>query len=93
MNKLFDKGEYWKYVDNVHDTRKRKDGYKEVETFKYTPKKAKSYLRVYNRKEKLKFDFSKHFVLLLFRYLTKRQLEFVDLYYFQCLSLDRISEK
>lgn len=96
MNKLFGKnGEYWKYVDNVGMIpANRKDGYKEVETFKYTPKKGKkSYLRVYNRKEKLKFDFSKHFVLLLFRYLKKRQLEFVDLYYFQCLSLDKISEK
>ena len=96
MNKLFGKnGEYWKYVDDVGMIpANRKDGYKEVETFEYTPKKGKkSYLRVYNRKEKLKFDFSKHFVLLLFRYLKKRQLEFVDLYYFQCLSLDKISEK
>jgi len=96
MNKLFGKnGEYWKYVDDVGMIpANRKDRYKEVETFEYTPKKAKkSYLRVYNRKEKLKFDFSMHFVLLLFRYLKKRQLEFVDLYYFQCLSLDKISEK
>ena len=75
MNKLFGKnGEYWKYVDDVGMIpAKRKDGYKEVETFKYTPKKGKkSYLRVYNKKEKLKFDFSKPFTFLLYRFLTKQ---------------------
>lgn len=96
MNKLFGKnGEYWKYVDNVGMIpANRKDGYKEVETFEYTLKKGKkSYLKVYNKKEKLKFDFSKPFTFLLYRFLTKTELEFVDLYYFQCLSLDAISEK
>ena len=97
MNKLFGKnGEYWKYVDDVGMIpAKRKDGYKEVETFKYTPKKGKkSYLKVYNKTKELNYDFLWVFdnVLqkIIFENLNKRQRWLIDLYYYRCFDVDRI---
>lgn len=97
MNKLFGKnGEYWKYVDDVGMIpAKRKDGYKEVETFKYTPKKGKkSYLRVYNKTKELNYNylwvFDNVLQKIIFENLNKRQRWLIDLYYYRCFDVDRI---
>lgn len=97
MNKLFGKnGEYWKYVDDVGMIpANRKDGYKEVETFEYTPKKGKkSYLKVYNKTKELNYNYSWLFDSVLQKIisenLNKRQRWLIDLYYYRCFDIDRI---
>lgn len=97
MNKLFgDKGEYWKYVDDVGMIpANRKDGYKEVETFEYTPKKGKkSYLKVYNKTKELNYNYLWLFDSVLQKIisenLNKRQRWLIDLYYYRCFDIDRI---
>lgn len=97
MNKLFGKnGEYWKYVDDVGMIpANRKDGYKEVETFKYTPKKGKkSYLKVYNKTKELNYNylwvFDNVLQKIIFENLNKRQRWLIDLYYYRCFDVDRI---
>ncbi len=97
MNKLFGKnGEYWKYVDDVGMIpANRKDGYKEVETFKYTPKKGKkSYLKVYNKTKELNYNYLWLFDSVLQKIisenLNKRQRWLIDLYYYRCFDINRI---
>lgn len=97
MNKLFGKnGEYWKYVDDVGMIPANwKDGYKEVETFKYTPKKGKkSYLKVYNKTKELNYNylwvFDNVLQKIIFENLNKRQRWLIDLYYYRCFDVDRI---
>lgn len=107
MNKLFgDKGEYWKYVDDVGMIpANRKDGYKEVETYEYTVKKygkkqkngkndKKSYLRIYNIAKELNYTylwvFDNVVQKIIFENLKKRQRWLIDLYYYRCFDVDRI---
>lgn len=97
MNKLFGKnGEYWKYVDDVGMIpANRKDGYKEVETFEYTPKKGKkSYLKVYNKTKELNYNYLLLFDSVLQKIISesfnKRQRWLIDLYYYRCFDIDRI---
>ncbi len=107
MNKLFgDKGEYWKYVDDVGMIpANRKDGYKEVETYEYTVKKygkkqkngkndKKSYLRIYNIAKELNYTylwvFDNVLQKIIFENLNKRQRWLIDLYYYRCFDVDRI---
>lgn len=97
MNKLFGKnGEYWKYVDDVGMIpANRKDGYKEVETFEYTPKKGKkSYLKVYNKTKELNYTylwvFDNVVQKIIFENLKKRQRWLIDFYYYRCFDVDRI---
>lgn len=97
MNKLFGKnGEYWKYVDDVGMIPANwKDGYKEVETFKYTPKKGKkSYLKVYNKTKELNYNylwvFDNVLQKIIFENLNKRQRWLIDLYYYRCFDINRI---